>query len=146
MCCLHSFLCCQDGDEIQVTLTEDQRLSLEDGAFVVLSEIHGATELNDQPPLPIKVLGPYSFSVTSNVEFSPYVKGGRVKESRQPRSVSFVRGYLCRLSRARTPQKRVFVDCYIGNAATHFLFVTSIRNRSPRLLTSQRLNCMTLPS
>lgn len=47
------------------------------------------TELNQCVPIPIKVLGPYTFSIGNTLGFSDYVRGGLVMQVKMPKTISF---------------------------------------------------------
>lgn len=47
------------------------------------------TELNGCKPRPIKVLGPYTFSIGDTRSFSKYVSGGNVTQVKMPKYVNF---------------------------------------------------------
>lgn len=46
-------------------------------------------ELNDCEPKPIKVLGPYTFSIGETSNLSPYSRGGIVTQVKMPKQVNF---------------------------------------------------------
>lgn len=47
------------------------------------------TELNGCTPIPIKVLGPYTFSIGNTLELSNYTCGGIVMQVKMPKNISF---------------------------------------------------------
>lgn len=47
------------------------------------------TELNECEPKPIKVLGPYTFSIGDTTEFGEYVRGGVATQVKMPKKISF---------------------------------------------------------
>ena len=59
-----------------VTCLDEVRHGLEDGDYVTFKEIQGMTELNDITPRPVKVLGPYSFSIGDTSQFGDYTSNG----------------------------------------------------------------------
>eukprot|EP01095_Lingulamoeba_sp_RSL-Kostka_P005001 TRINITY_DN1630_c0_g1_i1.p1 TRINITY_DN1630_c0_g1~~TRINITY_DN1630_c0_g1_i1.p1 ORF type:complete len:1015 (-),score=391.00 TRINITY_DN1630_c0_g1_i1:45-3089(-) len=72
-----------------VSVTEDQRFSLEDGSTVVLSGMKGMEELQDTP-FKVHVTDHTGFKIDVDTrEFQPYVKGGHVNEVRQPVKIQF---------------------------------------------------------
>lgn len=46
-----------------VTVQEERRHEMEDGDLVTFSEVRGMTALNGAAPVPIKVIGPFSFTI-----------------------------------------------------------------------------------
>lgn len=47
------------------------------------------TELNGSPPIKIKVLGPYTFSIGDTSNYGTYIRGGIVKQVKMPKILSF---------------------------------------------------------
>ncbi|XP_050314109.1 ubiquitin-like modifier-activating enzyme 1 [Anthonomus grandis grandis] len=72
-----------------VTCIDDTRHGLEDGDYVTFSELEGITELNGCEPRPIKVLGPYTFSIGDTTNFSKYQRGGIVTQVKMPKKLHF---------------------------------------------------------
>ncbi|XP_044736104.1 ubiquitin-like modifier-activating enzyme 1 isoform X1 [Chrysoperla carnea] len=72
-----------------VTCLDDNRHGMEDGDYVTFSEVQGMTELNDCEPKPIKVLGPYTFSIGDTTGLSNYVRGGIVTQVKMPKILKF---------------------------------------------------------
>ncbi|XP_063844660.1 ubiquitin-like modifier-activating enzyme 1 isoform X2 [Scylla paramamosain] len=72
-----------------VTCLDESRHSLEDGDHVTFSEVQGMTELNGCSPIPIKVLGPFTFSIGDTTKFSDYVRGGIVTQVKMPKIIKF---------------------------------------------------------
>ncbi|CAA9999901.1 unnamed protein product [Nesidiocoris tenuis] len=72
-----------------VTCHDDARHGLEDGDYVTFSEVQGMTELNGCPPIRIKVLGPYTFSIGNTAEYSEYLRGGVVTQVKMPKKIDF---------------------------------------------------------
>ncbi|MPC17570.1 Ubiquitin-like modifier-activating enzyme 1 [Portunus trituberculatus] len=72
-----------------VTCLDESRHGLEDGDHVTFSEVQGMTELNGCKPIPIKVLGPFTFSIGDTTKFSDYVRGGIVTQVKMPKIVKF---------------------------------------------------------
>lgn len=72
-----------------VTCLDESRHGLEDGDHVTFSEVQGMTELNNCKPIPIKVLGPFTFSIGDTTKFSDYVRGGIVTQVKMPKVVKF---------------------------------------------------------
>lgn len=46
--------------------------------------------LNDSEPREIKVLGPYTFSIGSVADMTPYVRGGVATQVKMPQKIAFV--------------------------------------------------------
>ena len=72
-----------------VTVYDEGRHGLEDGDFVTFSEVGGMAELNGCEAVPVKVLGPYSFSIGDTRGFAPYVNGGYFHQVKQKKKVPF---------------------------------------------------------
>ena len=70
-----------------VTTFDEVRHGLEDGD-VSFSEVKGMEEINTKE-FPVKVLGPYTFSIGNTTEFGQYERGGVVLQVKQPKVVSF---------------------------------------------------------
>ncbi len=78
-----------DEDGI-VTMAEEHRHGLETGDYVTFHEVKGMTQLNECIPVPVKVLGPYTFSIGNTTKMSPFEHGSGVFEQvKQPRSMNF---------------------------------------------------------
>lgn len=73
-----------------VSCVDDERLEFQDGDFVVFSEVHGMSELNDGKPRKIKNARPYSFTLEEDTtNFGTYEKGGIVTQVKQPKVLNF---------------------------------------------------------
>lgn len=72
-----------------VTCLDESRHGFEDGDYVTFSEVQGMTELNGCSPIPVKVLGPFSFSIGNTSQFHDYIRGGVVTQIKQPKKLSF---------------------------------------------------------
>ncbi|KAK9279299.1 hypothetical protein L1049_012978 [Liquidambar formosana] len=73
-----------------ISCVDDERLEFQDGDFVVFSEVHGMTELNDGKPRKIKYARPYSFTLEEDTtNFGAYEKGGIVTQVKQPKVLNF---------------------------------------------------------
>lgn len=72
-----------------VTVYDESRHGLEDGAFVVFEEIQGMNELNGCDPMQIKYLGPYTFSIGDTSRLSAYTGGGYFQQVKMPKKVHF---------------------------------------------------------
>ncbi|XP_072483986.1 ubiquitin-like modifier-activating enzyme 1 isoform X1 [Notamacropus eugenii] len=72
-----------------VTCLDETRHGFESGDFVSFTEVQGMSELNSSPPVEIKVLGPYTFSICDTTTFSDYVRGGIVHQVKVPRKINF---------------------------------------------------------
>ncbi|XP_041639928.1 ubiquitin-like modifier-activating enzyme 1 [Cheilinus undulatus] len=77
------------GDPGVVLCIDDKAHGFSDGTKATFSEVQGMTELNGISPVEIKVLGPYSFSISDTSAFSEYKRGGIVTEVKQPCILSF---------------------------------------------------------
>ncbi|XP_018018893.1 ubiquitin-like modifier-activating enzyme 1 [Hyalella azteca] len=75
--------------ESVVTCLDETRHGLEDGAYVTFNEVQGMVQLNDCAPIPIKVLGPYTFSIGDTSSFDDYVRGGVAKQVKMPKKLQF---------------------------------------------------------
>jgi ubiquitin-activating enzyme E1 len=73
-----------------VTCLDEHRHGLEDGDHVSFEEVKGMVELNGAPSRPIKVLGPYTFSIGDTTMLSEYVSGGLFHQVKQPKKLTFV--------------------------------------------------------
>ena len=73
-----------------VTTLDETRHGLETGDYVTFTEVKGMTQLNDCEPMPIKVTGPYTFSIGDTSSFGAYQSGGYVKQVKMPATVSFL--------------------------------------------------------
>eukprot|EP00095_Tigriopus_kingsejongensis_P007306 maker-scaffold431_size173393-snap-gene-0.22 protein:Tk07306 transcript:maker-scaffold431_size173393-snap-gene-0.22-mRNA-1 annotation:"ubiquitin-activating enzyme e1" len=72
-----------------VTCQDETRHGFEDGDHVTFTEVEGMAELNTSPPMPIKVLGPYTFSIGDVSKFAKYTKGGIAIQVKMPTQVAF---------------------------------------------------------
>eukprot|EP00743_Colponemidia_sp_Colp-15_P000554 GILK01000622.1.p1 GENE.GILK01000622.1~~GILK01000622.1.p1 ORF type:complete len:1037 (+),score=209.76 GILK01000622.1:77-3187(+) len=72
-----------------VFVHEDKRHGLQDGDYVTFSEVQGMVEVNSSPPRPIKVLGPYSFSIEDTRQYSDYARQGIVHQVKVPVTLKF---------------------------------------------------------
>ncbi|XP_065295420.1 ubiquitin-like modifier-activating enzyme 1 [Dermacentor albipictus] len=75
--------------ESVVTCLDEVRHGLEDGDFVVFSEVNGMTEINECLPMRVKVLGPYTFSVGDTTRFNDYGHGGVATQIKMPKDIEF---------------------------------------------------------
>ena len=71
-----------------VTTLDEARHGLEDGDVVTFAEVHGMNEINSRE-FPVKVLGPYTFSIGDTTGFGDYERGGVITQVKQPKVVSF---------------------------------------------------------
>ena len=71
-----------------VTTLDEARHGLEDGDVVTFAEVHGMKEINGKE-FPVKVLGPYTFSIGDTTGLSQYERGGVIPQVKQPKIVSF---------------------------------------------------------
>ncbi|CAG0919877.1 unnamed protein product [Notodromas monacha] len=78
----------EDG---MVTCPDDNRHGFETGDHVAFTEIKGMTELNDRDPIPIKVTGPFTFTIGNTMGFSEYEgPGGTVSQVKVPVKLSYL--------------------------------------------------------
>ncbi|NXT58634.1 UBA1 enzyme, partial [Pluvianellus socialis] len=57
--------------------------------LVTFSGVEGMTELNDQEPIPVRVLGDFMLEIGDTSSFSPYRRGGLVSQVRLPQVLSY---------------------------------------------------------
>ena len=79
----------QDVDGV-VTTHDESRHGFETGDKVTFREVQGMTELNGCEPRPVKVLGPFTFSIGDTSNLSPYERGGYASQVKVPKTVNFV--------------------------------------------------------
>ena len=72
-----------------VTCLEDTRHGLETGDHVVFEEVEGMVQLNGGQSRPIKVVGPYSFSIEDTTHYSNYTGGGRFRQVKLDQTICF---------------------------------------------------------
>lgn len=72
-----------------VTVHEEKRHTYQTGDFVVFKEVQGMEELNGSPPRPIKVLGPFSFSIEDTTGYQAYQSEGLVEQVKIPEKFHF---------------------------------------------------------
>ena len=72
-----------------VTVYDDSRHGLTTGDMVTFEELEGMSELNDCKPMPIKYIGPYSFSIGDTTSLSKYSGGGYFRQVKMPARISF---------------------------------------------------------
>lgn len=72
-----------------VRVHEDKKHSFNDDDYVKFKEIEGMTELNNAPPMKIKVLDKHSFSIGDTSKFKEYTKGGIVENVKVPLELHF---------------------------------------------------------
>eukprot|EP00698_Gefionella_okellyi_P001178 TRINITY_DN11094_c0_g1_i2.p1 TRINITY_DN11094_c0_g1~~TRINITY_DN11094_c0_g1_i2.p1 ORF type:complete len:1012 (-),score=278.08 TRINITY_DN11094_c0_g1_i2:4384-7419(-) len=72
-----------------VRVLEDQRHGLETGMYVRFTEVEGMAELNAMDPMPVKVTGPFTFTIGDTTQFHPYIRGGIIEEVKMPKLVAF---------------------------------------------------------
>jgi len=73
-----------------VSVLDEQRIPFEDGDFVTFGEIQGMTQLNNSPARPIKILGPYTFSIEDTTGYTPYSGGGFAIQVKQTKTMAFL--------------------------------------------------------
>jgi len=72
-----------------VTVLDESRHGLEDGDHVTFSEVAGMSELNGAASQPIKVVGPYTFTIGDTRGFGAYERGGYMHQVKQKKVVAF---------------------------------------------------------
>jgi len=73
-----------------VTTHEERRHELQDGDHVTFSEVQGMTELNGSAPRPVRVTGPFSFSIEDTSRYGQCVPAtGWVHQVKMPQDVPF---------------------------------------------------------
>jgi len=72
-----------------VACLDEHRHGFENGDFVKFQEVQGMNGLNDSEPREIKVLGPYTFSIGSVADMTPYVRGGVATQVKMPQKIAF---------------------------------------------------------
>jgi len=78
----------RDKDGIVATMDEE-RHNMVDGDYVTFVELKGMEELNGIAPVPIKVMGPYAFSIGDTSAYTEHVQGGYFKQVKQPKTLQF---------------------------------------------------------
>ncbi|CDW52513.1 ubiquitin activating enzyme E1 [Trichuris trichiura] len=73
----------------EVTTLESAKHGLEDGDYVVFSEVKGMVELNNCEPKKVRVIKPFKFAVDGLSNFSEYIEGGKVKQVKMPTKMEF---------------------------------------------------------
>jgi len=87
---LNSMLSSISQEEVGlVTVYDEGRHGLEDGDYVTFSEVVGMTELNGCEPVPVKVTGPYTFTIGDTRGFGAYASGGYMHQVKQKKKVAF---------------------------------------------------------
>jgi len=78
------------NDEVGVvTCLDEARHNLQDGDYVTFAEVEGMVELNQCEPIPIKVTGPYTFTINNTSGFGVHKRGGVVTQVKMPKTVVF---------------------------------------------------------
>jgi ubiquitin-activating enzyme E1 len=72
-----------------VTCLDDARHGLEDGDYVEFREVGGMDALNEAAARPVKVLGPYTFSVEGLEAMGAHTQGGIVTQVKQKKVLAF---------------------------------------------------------
>ena len=75
--------------ETVVTCLDEARHGLEDGDYVAFSEVGGMEALNGAEARPVKVTGPYTFTVTGCEAMGTHTLGGIVHQVKQPKTLAF---------------------------------------------------------
>jgi len=77
------------GAETVVTCLDEARHGLEDGDYVRFEEVGGMDALNSAPPRPVKVTGPFTFTMTGCEGMGSHTTGGLVFQVKQPKTLAF---------------------------------------------------------
>ncbi len=77
------------GNPGVVRVHEDKKHSFNDGDYVRFREVEGMTDLNDMPPMQVKVIDKHSFSIGDTSKFKDYIRGGVVEGVKMPVEVTF---------------------------------------------------------
>lgn len=72
-----------------VTVLDESRHGLEDGDYVTFSEVLGMGELNACEPRPVRVLGPYTFTIGDTRSLGKYERGGYMHQVKQKKILAF---------------------------------------------------------
>ncbi len=72
-----------------VTVHDEAMHGLEDGDYVIFSEVVGMTQLNGSIPRPIKVKGPFTFEIENTLTYDEYQRGGYVTQVKTPITMAF---------------------------------------------------------
>lgn len=94
-----SITCDEEGI---VTCLDESRHNFETGDYVRFTEVQGMTDLNDTAPIPIRVLGPFTFSIGDTRRFGNYTRGGIATQAKMPKRLSFVRAVAAYANRWRS--------------------------------------------
>jgi ubiquitin-activating enzyme E1 len=76
-------------EETVVTCLDEARHGLEDGDYVSFTEVGGMDALNAAEARPVKVTGPYTFTVTGCCGMGKHTNGGLVHQVKQPKTIAF---------------------------------------------------------
>lgn len=72
-----------------VMVHDEKRHTYQDGDYVVFKEVQGMTEINGRPPVPIKFVSPYAFSIDDTSAFEEYTREGIVEQVKVPTKFNF---------------------------------------------------------
>jgi len=75
--------------ETVVTCLDEARHGLEDGDYVSFTEVGGMEALNGAAARPVKVTGPYTFTIGGCEGLGTHTHGGIVHQVKQPKTVAF---------------------------------------------------------
>jgi len=76
-----------DGTAGLVTTHDENRHGFEDGDYVTFTEVQGMTALNGIEAVPIKVTGPYTFTIGDTSGFGEYKGGGYAHQVKKPKTI-----------------------------------------------------------
>ena len=72
-----------------VTVHEEKRHTYQDGDYVVFKEVQGMSQINNLPPMEVKFISPFSFSIGDTSAFSDYTREGIVEQVKVPTTFNF---------------------------------------------------------
>ena len=72
-----------------VTCLDEGRHGLEDGDYVTFSEVKGMDQLNGSEARPVKVVGPYTFTIEDTRGYGGYISGGNMIQVKQKKTINF---------------------------------------------------------
>jgi len=76
-------------DPGSVCTHHERRHGFQDGDWVTFKEVKGMEEVNQSKPRQIKVTSPYSFTIDSTKDYSPYLSEGIVSQVKVPSTMKF---------------------------------------------------------
>lgn len=76
-------------EEGLVSALDETRHGLEDGDFVIFTELRGMEKLNNAEPRKVTVKGPYTFSIGDVSGLGQYQSGGMYTQVKMPKTINF---------------------------------------------------------